>query len=78
MILSFIRQDNDEALAANMLHLSQKVNILKQRVKDENLGKHNDVWKESSNNLDDFPMLTEEDLRNITCGVYQIKFKLYS
>ena len=66
-------QSNDEALAAKMLHLSQKVNTLKQRVEDENLGKRTAIWKEPSNNLDDFPRLTEDDLRNITCGVYQIK-----
>nr|XP_022331291.1 uncharacterized protein LOC111129298 [Crassostrea virginica] len=66
-------QENDEALAAKMLHLSQKVNTLKQRVEDENLGKRTAKWKEPSNNMDDFPRLTEDDLRNITCGVYQIK-----
>lgn len=32
-------QDNDEALAAKMLHLSHRINTLKQRVEDENLGK---------------------------------------
>ena len=38
---------------------------------DENLGKRTPIWKEPSNNLDDFPRLTG-DLRNITCGVYKI------
>ena len=66
-------QDKDEALAAKMLHLSQKVNTLKQRVEDDNLGMRTAIWKEPSNNMDDFPRLTEDDLRNITCGVYQIK-----
>ena len=32
------------------------------------------IWKEPDNHtLDDFPLLDEEDLRNITCGVYQLK-----
>lgn len=56
-----------------MLHLSHRINTLKQRVEDENLGKRTAVWKEPSNNLEDFPRLSEEDLRNITCGVYQIR-----
>lgn len=45
---------------------------MNQRVEDENLGKRIAVWKEPSNNLEDFPRLRKEDLRNITCGVYQI------
>ena len=49
------------------------LNLAAQRVEDENLGKRTAIWKEPSNNLDDFPRLTEDDLRNITCGVYQIK-----
>ena len=71
MILSVIRQDNDDALTGNMLHLSQKVNILKQRVEDENLGKHTAtcIWKEPSNSLDDFPRLTE----NI-CGTLHVVY----
>lgn len=37
------------------------------------MGKRTAVWKEPSNNLEDFPRLSEEDLRNITCDVYQIR-----
>lgn len=56
-----------------MLHFSHRIITLKQKVKDENLGKRTAVWKEPSNNLEDFPRLSKEDLRNITCGVYQIR-----
>lgn len=59
-----------------MLHLSHRINTLKQRVEDENLGKQTDVWKEQSNNLEDFLRFSEEDLRNITCGVYRIRMSL--
>ncbi|CAG2245126.1 unnamed protein product [Mytilus edulis] len=65
--------DNEEALAAKMLYLSKRVNTLKQRVEEENLERRKTIWKEPDNILDDFPLLDEEDLRNITCGVYQIK-----
>ncbi|CAC5389445.1 unnamed protein product [Mytilus coruscus] len=65
--------DNEEVLAAKMLHLSKNVNTLKQRVEEENFERRKTIWKEPDNNLDDFPRLDEEDLRNITCGVYQIK-----
>lgn len=36
-------QDNDEALAAKMLHFSHRINTLKQKVEDENLGKRTAV-----------------------------------
>ncbi|CAC5377200.1 unnamed protein product [Mytilus coruscus] len=65
--------DNEEVLAAKMLHLSKNVNTLKQRVEEENFERRKTIWKEPDNNLDDFPRLDEEDLRNITCGVYQMK-----
>ncbi|CAG2252289.1 unnamed protein product [Mytilus edulis] len=65
---------NEEALAAKMLYLSKRVNTLKQRVEEENLERRKTIWKEPDNHtLDDFPVLDEEDLRNITCGVYQLK-----
>ena len=57
-----------------MLYLSKRVNTLKQRVEEENLERRKTIWKEPDNHtLDDFPLLDEEDLRNITCGVYQLK-----
>ncbi|VDI47386.1 Hypothetical predicted protein [Mytilus galloprovincialis] len=61
--------DNEEALASKMLHLSKRVYTLKQRVEEENLERRKTIWKEPDNILDDFPLLDEEDLRNITCGV---------
>lgn len=51
-----------------MLKLSNRINTLKQRVEDENLGKRTAVWKEPSNNLEDLAKKTCE-----TCGVYQIR-----
>jgi hypothetical protein len=56
-----------------MLHLSKKINTLKQRVEDENFTRRTAIWKAPSEDLLDFPRLDEEELRNITCGVYQIR-----
>ena len=56
-----------------MLHLSWQINILRQRVKDENLERRSNIWKIPYNCLADFPHLDETELRNITCGVYQLK-----
>jgi hypothetical protein len=51
-----------------MLHLSRQINTLRQRMEDENLERRFIIWKSP-----DFPHLDETELRNITCGVYQLK-----
>jgi hypothetical protein len=56
-----------------MLHLSRQINTLRQRVEDENLERRFIIWKSPDNCLADFPHLDETELRNITCGVYQLK-----
>ena len=56
-----------------MLHLSRQINTLRQRVEDENLERCSFIWKSPDNCLADFPHLDETELRNITCGVYQLK-----
>jgi hypothetical protein len=56
-----------------MLYLSWQINTLRQRVEDENLERRSIIWKSPDNCLDDFPHLDEAELRNITCGVYQLK-----
>ena len=60
--------DNDEALGPTMLHLSRQINTLRQRMENENLERRSIIWKSP-----DFPHLDETELRNITCGVYQLK-----
>jgi hypothetical protein len=42
-------------------------------VEDENLERRFIIWKSPDNCLADFPYLDETELRNITCGVYQLK-----
>jgi len=56
-----------------MLHLSKKVNELKQRVEAENMEKRTIIWKNAENSFNDFPLLDENEMRNITCGIYQLK-----
>ena len=46
-----------------MLHFSNQINTLKQRVEDENLQRRSVIWKSSEN---------ETELCNITCGVYKL------
>lgn len=48
-----------------MLHLSKKVNELKQRVEVENMEKRTIIWKNAENSFNDFPLLDENELRNI-------------
>jgi hypothetical protein len=30
------------------------------------------IWKNAENSFNDFPLLDENELRNITCGIYQL------
>ncbi|XP_033732853.1 uncharacterized protein LOC117322192 [Pecten maximus] len=56
--------------------LSLKGNALQERVKEENLERRTVAWKSLSSNsieLTDFPSMSEEELRNLTIGVYQLK-----
>ncbi|OWF49584.1 uncharacterized protein LOC110451517 isoform X2 [Mizuhopecten yessoensis] len=64
---------DDEALATKMLYLSKQINNLKSRVEDENMEKRRVIWTEPDDCLINFPKLDETDLRNITCGSYQLK-----
>ena len=57
-----------------MLHMSTQINELKTFVEENNLERRSAKWIDTDDaDIDDFPTLDEEDLRNITCGVYQIK-----
>ena len=53
--------EEDEILAAKMKFLSKEINSLKSFVEENNL------------DINDFTFLGEQELRNITCGVYQLK-----
>lgn len=65
----------DEAIALKMLSLAQKQNNLEIRVQAENLNQKKTAWKtlDASDAANDFPCLSETDIRNLTLGVYQLK-----
>ncbi|XP_060071317.1 uncharacterized protein LOC132557455 [Ylistrum balloti] len=57
-----------------MLHLSRKQNSLWERIEREGLFNRPSKWQKMETTTDIiFPVLTEEDLRNLTLGVYQLK-----
>ncbi|XP_061190345.1 uncharacterized protein LOC133198237 [Saccostrea echinata] len=69
--------DDDFAVAAKMLYLSCQVNTLKERVEKENLhSRKTTMWTDASS-VQDFPKLSEEQLREITCGTYQLKLSKF-
>ena len=70
--LSQGNQEDDETLGCRMLYLSKQVNSLKTYIEEHGLDKRKVVWK-PVDECDNFPLLDEEDLVNITCGVYQLK-----
>jgi hypothetical protein len=59
--------DEDQAIAAKMLHLSKKVNELKQRVEAENMEKRTIIWKNAENSFNDFVEFTNLNLRLAIC-----------
>ncbi|XP_033725099.1 uncharacterized protein LOC117315068 [Pecten maximus] len=68
-------EEEDQILAAKMRVLAKEKNQLKDRVANENLARRSGSWKkmDADHVATNFPSLSEEDLRNITLGVYQLK-----
>lgn len=67
-------QEDDQSLAAKMIYLSKQINSLKQKIEDQKLETQRIIWKQpDDDSFKDFPRLDETDLRNITCGSYQLK-----
>ncbi|WAR09692.1 hypothetical protein MAR_034768 [Mya arenaria] len=65
---------DDDRLAQHMLQLATQENSLKTEIEESNLDKSRAVWVPvSDTDLEDFPRLTEDILRTLTCGVYQLK-----
>jgi hypothetical protein len=62
------------AVAAKMQFLSKQVNHLKEEVEANNMQSRVAMWRKPED-LDSlgFPRLDEDEIRNITCGVYQLK-----
>ena len=62
----------NQILAAKMKFLSKEINSLKSFVEENNLERKSAKW-EITEDIKDIPFLGEQELRNITCGVYQLK-----
>lgn len=76
--LSTGNEDEDMALACKMRYLSTKVNSLKMFVEENCLEKKTVKWEMATDSLE-FPSISEDDIRNLTCGVYQLNVsQLYS
>lgn len=67
--------EDDQAIASKMLYLSQKGNELRELVENEGWDRRSSLWKamDADDVATDFPILTEEEIRNITLGTYQVK-----
>ncbi|XP_062596761.1 uncharacterized protein LOC134258244 [Saccostrea cucullata] len=67
--------DDDQAIAMKMRHLSQKGNELRELVESEGWDRRPSQWKtlDADSVALDFPILSEDEIRNITLGTYQVK-----
>ena len=68
-------KETDELFGCQLLYLSKQNNHLMERVKNDELDKRmNSNWEKIDTSVDDtvpdFPKLNEDDLRNLTLGVY--------
>ncbi|XP_062577231.1 uncharacterized protein LOC134239089 [Saccostrea cucullata] len=64
----------DDAEAAKMLYLSKQVNNLKRMVQENGLNRRSTQWQTVLEcEIQNFPMFDEDQLRNLTCGTYQLK-----
>ena len=62
----------DLLLASKMRYLSTRINYLQTFVEENSLDKRSAHWEIASDSLE-FPDLSEQEIRNLTCGVYQLK-----
>jgi hypothetical protein len=64
----------DYQLAVFMKDRAELSNLLKERIETENWNTRRTVWKPlRASQITDFPMLSMDDLQDITVGIYQIK-----
>lgn len=64
--------EEDSLVAAKMQYLSRQINQLKEEVEEKKLDTRSAIWKHPDE-LQDFPRLNEDQLRELTCGTYQVK-----
>ncbi|CAF4618720.1 unnamed protein product, partial [Rotaria magnacalcarata] len=69
-----VASPEDDDIVRRMNQLLSKSNILQERLIQDNLQRHN-VWRfiDIDNLFEPFPVLSLDDIRSITLGVYQLK-----
>ncbi|CAF1560311.1 unnamed protein product [Rotaria magnacalcarata] len=69
-----VASSEDDDIVRRMNQLLSKSNILQERLIQDNLQRHN-VWQliDIDNLFEPFPVLSLDDIRSITLGVYQLK-----
>ena len=65
-------QDGDHALASKMKDLSVRINTLQLEVEEKHLDRRSVKWRKPDKLLC-FPRLDEQQLRDLSCGSYQLK-----
>ena len=66
--------ESDGILAKRMMVLAKSSNTLQGKVFKHSWDKKRVIWKKiNDSNLEDFPELTENELRDLTMGIYQLK-----
>lgn len=66
--------ESDAVMAKRMMDLAKSPNKLQQKVTDNKWDKKRTIWKSmDASEMPDFPELNEEELRDLTMGVYQIR-----
>ncbi|XP_062598202.1 uncharacterized protein LOC134259614 [Saccostrea cucullata] len=73
--LSSGEADEDLATAYKMLHLSRQPNALRLLVESEGMDQRSYPWTkiDATDVAPDFPRLSEEEIRELTLGTYQVK-----
>lgn len=80
LFLTNTTAEDDQAIASKMHYLSRQGNELRELVENERW-ERSTLWEviDAVDVATDFPVLTEEELRNVTLGTYQVKMpKAYS
>ena len=61
-------------MAKRMMTLAKSDSMLHQKVIENKWDKRRNIWKPmDASEMPEFPQLNEEELRNLTMGVYQIR-----
>ncbi|XP_062619706.1 uncharacterized protein LOC134281247 [Saccostrea cucullata] len=74
-VLSSGNAEEDQAMTLKMLHLSKRTNELQEFVESNGLSNRTYSWQkiDAAGFAQDFPKLSDSEIRQLTLGVYQVK-----